>query len=141
MSKLRIFTVLLLCVLLAGCATNSPDLRGSWLLVSSGGQTVENPTNIKSITKTHFAFGMQTPNGAFGGGGTWQLIEKIYTESVEWHSNGVLVGKDVAFDCRVEGDVWFHSADFVADGERYHIDEVWERVRPEQSSGVKTSRH
>jgi hypothetical protein len=29
----------------------------------------------------------------------------------------------------VEGDMWFHSADFVADGERYHIDEVWERVR------------
>ena len=129
MLKLQILATLLIALLLMGCATKSPDLQGSWRLVSSGGQNLEQPTNIKSITETHFAFGMQTPQGPFGGGGTWQLIENTYTEHVEWHSHGVLVGKDVDFDCRVEGDMWFHSADFVADGERYHIDEVWERVR------------
>ena len=64
-----------------------------------------------------------------------------YVEHIEWHSLDALVGESVTFSCRIEGDRWHHAADFTADGERFHIDEVWERVKTGKSRAERVARH
>lgn len=124
-------------LMIVGCAGGGPDLTGSWKLVETHGEAVGANGSVKSLTDTHFAFGMQADDRPFAGGGTWSLEGDAYTEHVEWHSHGVLIGRDITFSCRVEDDTWYHAADFIADGERFHIEEVWVRVTPAKT----TSKH
>ncbi len=129
MLKIRMLSLFLLLVLTIGCAGGGPDLVGSWQLVSTAGRSVDHETaTVKSLTDTHFAFGHQTDDGLFGGGGTWSLEDGAYVETVQWHSLDFLVGHAITFDMKVEDGRWYHTADFVVDGERFHIEEVWERI-------------
>jgi len=140
--KIRTPALLLSLLMLVGCAASGPDLVGSWRLVApertDGCGTFE---AIKNVTDTHFAFGHQTWEGPFSGGGTWEMDGDSYVEHVEWHSLDVLVGESITFTCRVEGDLWYHAADCTVDGERFRIDEVWERVKPGKTCAERVERH
>lgn len=120
--------------LLSGCAGTSPDLRGSWVLVSASGhqfpavETAGPGDIVKILTDDAFATTGRAAGKFEGGAGTWSCRDGVYTECVRIHSNEALMGEKIEFSCRVEGDFWHHAADFVAKGRRYVIDEVWRRL-------------
>ncbi len=135
---------LLAVLLLSGCAGTSPDLRGSWVLVSAGDQkfpAVEAPGPediVKILNDDAFATTGRAAGKFDGGAGTWSYRDGVYTECVRVHSNEAMMGEKISFTCRVEGDFWHHAADFVAKGRRYVIDEVWRRLAPETCQAVPT---
>jgi hypothetical protein len=48
----------------------------------------------------------------------------------ETHFASHLVGLENEFDCRLEGDLWYHSADAEVGGVRIEIHELWRRLAP-----------
>ena len=140
MKKLcRSFSVLVLVVLATGCASTPNPLVGTWEMVSNDGRwldTAEDPDltrtrNVKVLNETHFAFGHQHPDGHIdAGGGRYTYADSTYTEFIEYHFAPRLVGMAIPFDCRLEDDLWYHSADAVVDGIRIEIHEIWRRVEP-----------
>ncbi len=136
--------VLLAVSLLTGCAGTSPDLRGSWILVSDGehrfpaGATPGPGDIVKLVTDDTFATTGRAAGKFDGGAGTWSCRDGVYTECVRIHSNEALMGEKIEFSCLVEGDLCHHAADFVAKGRRYVIDEVWRRLG-RQTCGIAQS--
>ncbi len=120
-----------LAALLCGCAS-TPDLTGTWKLVETrGAPEPYDPPPVKILNDTHFAFGRPAEQGIFAGGGTWWLEDGSYLETIHWHTLGVLVGETIRFDYEVKDGRWYHTATFTAKGERFHIEEVWEKVESE----------
>jgi len=122
--------------LLSGCAGTSPDLRGSWVLVSASGhqfpavETAGPGDIVKILTDDAFATTGRAAGRFEGGAGTWSYHDGVFTECIRVHSNEDLIGEKIDFSCRVEGDFWHHAAEFVAGGRRHFIDEVWRRLAP-----------
>lgn len=135
-STLLIIVLMLLMLMVMGCASSSHRLVGTWQRVDPAteqplGKAVgDKPgvTPLKILNKTHFAFGNLTRDGVWAGGGEYALAGDIYSEIIQYHSIPELVGEVVEFDCRLEGDLWYHKARFEAGGQRFNIDEVWRRV-------------
>ncbi|MDO9693654.1 MAG: hypothetical protein Q7W56_02920 [Candidatus Latescibacteria bacterium] len=121
-------------LLLTGCAGTSPDLRGTWVLVSAGGhqfpavETAGPGDIVKILTDDAFATTGRAAGKFEGGAGDWSYRDGVYTECIRVHSNEDLIGQKISFRCRVEGDFWHHAAEFVAGGRRHFIDEVWRRL-------------
>ena len=120
-----------------GCGHPSGKLVGAWEMefpasVSSGPWTEDGRTGgkpVKIITETHFAFGSTGANGRmYAGGGRYTLDDDMYTEIIEYHFNPIFIGKKVSFTCRVDGERWYHSGIFEAEGERFNIEEIWRRI-------------
>lgn len=124
--------VLLACAVLvsAGCATTRCPLRGTWEMVNPTPDTTTTlPPPVKILTDTHFAFGSAGRAGdVFSGGGTYEYRDGIYTEHIQYHSIGFLIGRSLRFDVRIEGDLWHHAGVFDIEGRRFTVDEVWKRV-------------
>jgi len=87
--------------------------------------------SYKILNKTHFAFGRQTvisgepQDDVFAGGGRYLLQgDTLYTEIIEYHSNQAIVGMSIAFKCRVEGNLWYHTGDIG----NTKLEEVWRKV-------------
>lgn len=107
--------------------------EGTWEIVSQKlvypdstvDRTDQVPHTLKILNATHFAFGRQMgEEEVYAGGGTYTIDGETYTEHIEFHSAGALVGQSVTFDARIEDDLWHHSGqidDFV-------LEEVWRRV-------------
>jgi len=118
----------------------SPDkLVGTWKLVKAmyGGKEVPIPqgtTQIKHITQTHFMFVDYDKDGKFidAFGGPYTLNGVKYEETPEYGTGDAfsnIRGKSQLFECRVEGDKWFHKGTLSSG---LTIDEVWERVKKEK---------
>ncbi len=110
-------------------------LEGSWrmirqTLVYPDTTIVRNqvPPSTKILNSTHFSWGYQTDDGedVLAGGGRYTLYgDTLYIEHLEYHTSPPLVGMDLKFEARVEGDsLWYHTGrigDFV-------LKEVWRRL-------------
>lgn len=149
MNRLFSCVILSLCLLfLCGCA-GTPRLAGTWALVAVGERTLDVPAapqpghTLKALGRDRFVFGPLGEDGrlAGGGGGDWFFKDGRYHEVVHFHFHPVLVGETIAFDCAIEGDLWHHRADFVAKGERFHIDETWRRLSHRRSKEARRERH
>lgn len=90
-------------------------LQGAWVLTEKGG---ENPNDlginmIKILSENHFMFAFYheaTQSFFSAGGGTYTLQDGRYTETILFHTiDPGLIGRQVSFDCRLEGDKWYHT--------------------------------
>lgn len=140
MSRKVLLTILAFLVLAAaGCASTSNPLVGTWEMVSNDGRWLDLADdsesavhrNVKVLNETHFAFGHQLPDGTvMAGGGRYTYADGTYTEYIDYHFAPQLVGMVIEFHCRLDDDLWYHSADSVVDGVPIRIHEIWRRVEP-----------
>lgn len=132
--------VMLLLILIGtlGCGHPSARLQGSWVMVypsdASREHSVEDEPDgelpVKILTDTHFAFGSTGPDWTlYAGGGRYELDGDTYTETIAYHFNPKLVGKTLSFTCRLDGDRWYHTGIFEVDGDHFHIEEIWRRIK------------
>jgi hypothetical protein len=129
--------VLLLVATVQGCCPARYRLMGTWEMVfpvvaapdSSGSGHESKGGALKILNKTHFAFGIWTPDGrVLAGGGRYKYDGKTYTEMIEYHFIPALVGKSLEFQCALKGDKWYHFGTYEVDGQRSQMNEVWRRV-------------
>src|SRR5215813_10703551 len=116
-------------------AKTENKLVGTWKQVKARfrGNDVKIPegtTQLKHITPTHFTFVDYDKDGKFidAFGGPYTLNGEKYEETIEYGVGGVfnmLKGKRQSFECKVEGDKWYHNGT-LSNG--LTIEEVWERV-------------
>lgn len=112
------------------------NIEGAWDFVSSKiiypDSTVVVDTSqrksLKLVTPTHWMFISKSPETGEltgGGGGKHTTTGNTHTVEREYHSNpGALEADPTPYDCRIEGDTWYHSGQI---GE-IRIEEVWQRV-------------
>jgi hypothetical protein len=116
-------------------AMTENKLVGTWKQVKAkfGGNDVKIPegtTQLKHITPTHFMFVDFDKDGKFidAFGGPYTLKGGKYEETLEYGVGEVfkmLKGKPQPFECKVEGNKWYHNGT-LSNG--LTIEEVWERV-------------
>ena len=85
---------------------------------------------VKILTDTHFAFGQQVDDSdeVTAGGGRYTLEGNTYTEIIEYHTS-VPVGIRIPFECRIEGDTWYHTG-YIGSGQyQLKLEEVWRRLK------------
>lgn len=125
-----------LLLVLSACATSGSKLDGFWECVTPAPATPDTRA-VKILADGHFACGRQSADGAtaYTGGGTCRLDGEQYIETVAWHWAPALVGQTIVFDCELKDGLWYHRAEFEAQGERFNIDEVWRRVREPKPAG------
>jgi hypothetical protein len=138
MKKLSMFALGLLALWLClGCAHAPSPLVGSWEIVSAEGDPADLAKDRDSLglrgkkilNDTHFAFGEQAPDGGvWAGGGRYLYEGGTYTEIIEYHSIPELAGLSIEFQCRLDGKLWYHSAEFEAGGRWYRINQIWRRI-------------
>jgi hypothetical protein len=92
----------------------------------------EGTTQLKHITSTHFMFIDFDKDGKvfFALGGPYTLKGEKYEETPEYGVGEVLQtlkGKPQSFECKVEGNKWYHNGT-LSNG--LTLEEVWERVDP-----------
>src|SRR5215475_4920801 len=112
-------------------------LLGTWKQVKAKfrGNEVKIPegtTQLKHVTPTHFMFVDFDKDGKFidAFGGPYTLKGVKYEETLEYGVGEVfkmLKGKPQSFECKVEGNKWYHNGT-LSNG--LTIEEVWERVEP-----------
>lgn len=129
MRLLKWSLLLLVLAALTGCAGSGPSVEGVWQKVTPVAPRDDAPA-IKLLTGGHFAFGTELEQGRYiwAGGGTYTHTGELYTETVTYHSIPSLVGRTIEFKCIFRNGLWYHTADFEAGGEEYHIEEIWERL-------------
>src|SRR5215470_14061727 len=116
-------------------AMTENKLVGTWKQVKAkfGGNDAKLPegnTQLKHITSTQFMYVDFDKDGkvidAFGG--PYTLKGEKYEETLEYGVGDVfkiLKGKPQSFECKVEGNKWYHSGT-LSNG--LTIEEVWERL-------------
>jgi hypothetical protein len=73
-------------------------------------------------------------NQLSGGGGTWSLAGRAYTEHIEYFNDPTWIGRDWKATCRTEGDGWIHSfevpstSDTSRSAPRDTVIEAWHRI-------------
>jgi hypothetical protein len=122
------------------------QLVGSWRIVSAsfGGVPSElhrTSITIKHITPVHLIWiGYQPDDRKIfrSAGGTWKVVDGKYIETMRYGLDPQfkqnVFGKDFAFDCRFEGDLWIQSAT-LPDGSE--MIETWQRIQPEEDVALK----
>jgi len=118
-------------------AMTGNKLVGTWKQVKAKfrGNEVKIPegtTQLKHITPTHFMFVDFDKDGKFidAFGGPYTLKGERYEETLEYGVGDVfkmLKGKPQSFECKVEGNKWYHNGTLSSG---LTIEEVWERVEP-----------
>ena len=118
-------------------ARTENKLVGTWKQVKAkfGGRESKIPEGtmqLKHITPTHFMFVDFDKDGKFidAFGGPYTLKGEKYEETLEYGVGDVfkmLKGKPQSFECKVEGNKWYHNGT-LSNG--LTIEEVWERVEP-----------
>ena len=117
------------------------NLIGSWRIVSAsfGGVPSElhkNSITIKHITPVHLIWiGYQPDDRKIfrSAGGSWKVADGKYIETMRYglaeNFKQTTFGKDFAFDCRFEGDLWIQSAKLPNGSEMI---ETWQRIKPDE---------
>ena len=110
-------------------------LLGSWefvegkYAVDGGFVTAKTPelTSVKLITGTHFNYITQK-NGEFhyAGGGKYVLTNQQFVETFSYGNIPSLLGKTMAFDYKIDGDLWHHS--LTKNGKLIEA-EVWRKIK------------
>jgi len=126
--------ILVIGILLASCGLRSKDSReqkgnvtisGTWKLISGtliekGDTTVteytKNLSFIKIINDTHFAFlehdlnqGKDSTAVFVAGGGSYSLVDSVYTEHLEYCNDRAWEGNDFSFVVTVKNDTLIQS--------------------------------
>jgi hypothetical protein len=136
--------VLFLTLTIAAARTTAADkeeakaenkLVGTWRVVSAkhDGKEAELPAgsmHLKHVTPTHFMWAWYYEGGKVTAalGGTYTLKGDEYVEIPEYGVGAfldALKGKPQVFQCKVEGNRWYHNGK-LSGGTT--IEEVWERV-------------
>jgi hypothetical protein len=110
-------------------------LLGSWefvegkYAVDGGLVTAKAPelTSVKLITGTHFNYITQK-NGEFhyAGGGKYVLTNQQFVETFSYGNIPSLLGKTMAFDYKIDGDLWHHS---LTENGKLIEAEVWRKIK------------
>jgi hypothetical protein len=116
----------------------STPLRGTWRFgarVNDDGSVGERRggasprQTIKILSGKYFqwaAFNYETREFFGTGGGTYQLKNDQYTETIRFFSrDNSRVGMSLTFACRLDGNDWFHKGKGTTGNP---VSEVWERV-------------
>lgn len=126
-------------ILLAGlfftsAALHANPLLGSWEFVEgkyateTGFVTAKAPeiTSIKLVTASHFNYITQK-NGQFhyAGGGEYKLDNKQFIETFKYGNIPSLMGKTMAFDYKIQGQLWHHS---LTENGKLVEAEVWRKI-------------
>ncbi len=122
------FTLLSACILLAACSTKQPEgkangsvpITGTWKLLSgtlieNGDTSVTDYTTgvsfIKIINDSHFAFLLHDLNQGkdstavfSSGGGSYSLVDSLYTEHLEYCSDRAWERNDFSFVVTIRND-------------------------------------
>jgi hypothetical protein len=116
-------------------ARTENKLVGTWKQVKAkfGGRESKIPegtTQLKHITPTHFMFVDFDKDGKFidAFGGPYTLKGEKYEETLDYGFGDVfkaLKGKPQLFECKVEGNKWYHNGTLSSG---MTIEEVWVRV-------------
>src|SRR5262245_56606204 len=109
-------------------------LVGTWKMVKAmyGGKEANIGTEFKHVTQAHFTLVAIDKDGTVRAaiGGPYTLKGEKYEETPEYGLSAVFTyikGKPQSFECKVEGNKWYHNGT-VTSG--LTIEEVWERVEP-----------
>ena len=118
-------------------AKTENKLVGTWKMVKAkyGGKEYDIPegtTEFKHVTQAHFMLAAIDKDGIVRAaiGGPYTLKGEKYEETPEYGLSEVFTnikGKPQSFECRVEGNKWYHNGT-ITNG--LTIEEVWERVEP-----------
>ncbi|MEH6393856.1 hypothetical protein [Pseudoalteromonas sp.] len=127
-------TLILTSLLLASPLASANPLLGSWefvegkYAVDGGFVTAKAPelTSIKLITANHFNYITQK-NGEFhyAGGGKYTLKNQQFVETFAYGNIPSLLGKTMAFDYKIEGNLWHHS---LTENGKLVEAEVWRKI-------------
>ncbi|MFM8407337.1 MAG: hypothetical protein ACKN94_08465 [Pirellulaceae bacterium] len=121
-------------------------LVGSWRIVSAsfGGVPSElhrTSITLKHITPVHLIWiGYQPEDRRIfrSAGGSWKVVNGKYIETMRYGLDPQfkqnVFGKDFAFDCRFDGDLWIQSAT-LPDGSE--MIETWQRVQAEEDVALR----
>ncbi|MDK1286595.1 hypothetical protein [Pseudoalteromonas umbrosa] len=124
----------LLCAFACPLALSNP-LMGTWEFVSGEYATKDGRvkasapqvTSTKIINNTHFSYITSSDNKFhYAGGGTYQLKDNYFIETVTLGNVESLIGRKMAFTYEVKGDLWHHK--LVEDGKFVEY-EIWKRVK------------
>ena len=119
-------------------AKTENKLIGTWKMVKAryGGQEY-NPSEggkieYKHVTPAHFMLAAINKDGIVGAAiaGPYTLKGAKYEETPEYGLSDVFTivkGKTQSFDCKVEGNKWYHNGTLT---NGLTIEEVWERAEP-----------
>ena len=119
--------VVLVLILMGGCAAKTHPLVGSWRLVEYNGRPASEEM-VKLVTPTRFAFGREDGEGVWAGGGRVEVTRSVYTEIIEYHSKSKLVGVVADFSYDLKDGRWIHKGTIRTDQGDVGVDEVWERI-------------
>jgi len=131
----RIVAVILLYLLPAmSCAQQAVKLQGTWELVSQKEDGKDHPISgrqIKLVTPTHYAWFRQDKKqleellakrtqhdsisayqDAFGAG-TYKVVGNTYTETTEFFYAPQYIGTSLAFEFKLDGDLWYTSGHLI----------------------------
>jgi hypothetical protein len=113
------------------------NLVGTWKQIKArfGGKAHNIPdgtVQLKHITQTHYMFVDIDKDGNIvdARGGPYTLKGEMFESTPEYgisEAFKALKGKPQVFQCKVEGDKWYHSGTLT---NGLTIEEVWERVAP-----------
>ncbi|MBE0378764.1 MULTISPECIES: hypothetical protein [Pseudoalteromonas] len=127
-------TLILTSLLLASPLASANPLLGSWefvegkYAVDGGFVAAKAPelTSIKLITANHFNYITQK-NGEFhyAGGGKYTLKNQQFVETFAYGNIPSLLGKTMAFDYKIEGNLWHHS---LTENGKLVEAEVWRKI-------------
>lgn len=120
---------------LLSCSVFANPLLGTWEFVQ-GKYAVENGfvsakapeiTSVKLVTASHFSYITET-NGQFSyaGGGQYKLTDGQFIETFKYGNIASLMGKTMAFDYKVAGNLWHHS--LTENGQLVEA-EVWRKIK------------
>jgi hypothetical protein len=110
-------------------------LVGTWKMVKAkyGGKEYDIAnTEFKHVTPAHFMLAAINKDGEIGAaiGGPYTLKGEKYEETPEYGLSEIFTnikGKPQSFECKVEGNKWYHNGTLSSG---LTIEEVWERVEP-----------
>ncbi|KPH59694.1 hypothetical protein AMS58_17245 [Pseudoalteromonas porphyrae] len=127
-------SLLLASLLIASPIAVANPLLGSWefvqgkYAVEDGFVSAKAPelTSVKLITATHFNYITQK-NGKFhyAGGGQYTLKNEQFVETFAYGNIPSLLGKTMAFDYKIEGNLWHHS---LTENGKLIEAEVWRKI-------------
>ncbi|QBJ63008.1 MULTISPECIES: hypothetical protein [unclassified Pseudoalteromonas] len=120
---------------LLSCSVFANPLLGTWefvqgkYAVENGFVTAKAPeiTSVKLVTASHFSY-ITEKNGQFSyaGGGQYKLTDGQFIETFKYGNIASLMGKTMAFDYKVAGNLWHHS--LTENGQLVEA-EVWRKIK------------